>query len=343
MNKATILLSIILIINVSCKKEIIRDDKLSVVSDKSFISSQNIKTEVLESISDSLLYSTLPFIINDYLFITESNTDHLLHVIKIPEDKYLGKHLNSGSGPGEGLMAWTLYANKGLLGVYDDKQKKLMEFEFDSLENKIKLKKEYKLPTTIISGRGYHFDNKIYFMSPLIEQEFALQSTDLNGQNLKGYGQRPIVDKKVFDLKKDINLGNVYNAILDYNKGTFVIGYFSIPMLKIFNSNDNKWMSIAAPNNFTPTKETLYKRICYSYVKITDKYIYALYDGRTDVADGPQRQNTNIIYVFDHQGKPIKKIVLDEGIFTFSIYKDTYLYGIRLNKEGEFKLVKAKI
>ena len=153
MKKTKILLFLILMINLSCKKEpfIIKNQATKVISDKEFTTIQNIKSETLEGISDSLLFSTLPLIINDYLFISENKSDHLLHTIKIPEDKYVGKNLNSGSGPGEALIAWTLYENEGLLGVYDDKQKKLIEFEIDSLNNKIIFKNEYKLLLNFLS------------------------------------------------------------------------------------------------------------------------------------------------------------------------------------------------
>lgn len=345
MKKSIFLIFNILVLNISCKRETnIKQDKTSnVILDQNFLSKQNLKSITLENISDSLLFTTLPYIKDDYLFISEKKSDHLLHSISIPNDNYLGKYLNSGSGPGEGLIAWTLYENQGLLGVYDDKQKKLIEFEVDSSNNEMKFKNEYRLPSSIISGRAYHFDNQIYYLSHYDNQIYAMQSTDLKGQNIKGYGQLPTVDKKEFNVERDKNLVNVYNAILDHNKGTFVIGYQFMPILKIFNSKNNKWITINGPDDYVPTLETIYKQIFYSYVKITDKYIYALYDGRDNVKEGPERQNSNLIYIFDHQGKPVKKLILDKGIFSFAIYKDSYLYGLRLNEIGEFKLIKAKI
>jgi hypothetical protein len=346
--KKTMLLCLYILINVSCKKEsnIIRNEATAIIEDKNFLITENIKTEVLEDISDSTLLPINSFILKDYLIIDENKTDHLLHVIKIPEDKYLSKFIDRGAGPGEGLTIGTFYSNEeDVLGIYDNLTKKIFEVEIDTLFSKKKVKNEYHL-TSLIGAKGaMRFNNQIYFMSRNNNERYALLSTDLNGKNLKGYGKLPEIDKKVFDLKRNINFDNVYTAKWDRNKEIFAISYVCIPLLKIFNAKNNKWITIAGPDDITPSLETLKSMFFYMDVKITDKYIYALYHGRKyDLSlKGPQEYNTNIIYVFDHQGNPKKKIMLDKGLFNFSIYKDAYLYGIGIGTDGASKLIKAKL
>lgn len=295
---------------------------------------KSLETDSLVKISDTLLYAASVIINNDYLIFNELRTDDFLHIVKLPEEKYLGKYGNKGKGPGEILVPWRFSKSEiGNLRVLDPKQKKIVEFDMDSLIIKDVFKKEYRLPEFVKdnSNGGIIYDNKIFFLS---RQDVSSRffKTDLDGKNLTGYGELAINNEKI----KQSDYNEFSRSDMTNKNNLFVFSYFHLPFIEIFNYDTKEWISIYGPDNSNFSFENFSDITYYPSIKITKNFIYALYIGNENI-------NGNQIFVFSHKGNLVRKIVLEKSIFNFDIYKDKYIYGLHFNKEEETKAVKFEI
>ncbi|MBU2903430.1 TolB-like 6-bladed beta-propeller domain-containing protein [Arenibacter algicola] len=340
----TIFIYFIAILFFSCNKtsNVVRENAEIKFSDDDFKLSRKIYGEFVQKVNDSLLNPGTPYIIGDYLILRKKKSEKLFSVIRITDEEYLGDYMNTGRGPGEGLYAWRYFTSEeGNLGVYDVKLKKIVEFNLDSLLMKNEFLKEYQLPSYVLSSDGvFKSRNKIYFNNIYGNTSHFLYSADLDGNNLKGYGKLPMLDNRFLNLK--LNLVDVFNVNMDNYNQIAAFSYSKIPLLKVFNLENKKLIDIAGPANYIPNAKDLSFRSkqFYKTIQVTEKYIYALYSGQDWIADSPLTQNAYTLYCFSHQGQLIEKLQIDKGIYTFSVYKDSIIYGLGKDIEGTSKLIK---
>ncbi len=87
-------------------------------------------------------------------------------------------------------------------------------------------------------------------------------------------------------------------------------------------------------------------RICHYDVQVTDRYIYAVYDGREfkeviKLRDD-YKQGGRLVRVFTHDGKLVRNIVLDRRIAGIYVDEATNtLYGLDVNADEQ--IVKWKL
>jgi len=329
MNKILIL---VLIIFFSCKKEINHIQKNATVTfvENDFKSVLNLESIELTVVNDSVYFASRVIIDDDFLYICEEKTDKFLHAIKLPTDEYIGIFGNKGKGPGEILASWALSSpEKGRLLVLDPKQKKVVELTVDSLMKKNIFKREYKLGESTHCHDVIIYNEKMYFTDQN-NDEYRMSESDLEGEEVKGYGKLPQNDK----FSTSENKGKVSRTFMVNNKNIFAFSYFYYPLIELYDIDKNEWVSIVGPDNEIPSPKFVNRELVYGNIRITDDYIYVLYLGRKG------KMEMNVIFVFDHKGLPIKKLILEKNIFSFDVYKDKFIYG--LNYE-EGKVLKFEI
>ena len=170
-------------------------------------------------------------------------------------------------------------------------------------------------------------NNKFYYVDES-DGGYRFFESNLKGENIKGYGNIE-TDIKFSDPKKNLT-GKINNVFMANNKNLFAFAYHYYPLIEMFDIEKNEWKYIKGPTNKTPDND-FKGNFIYSCIRITDKYIYTLYTGSLDDID------VNVIYVFNLNGEPIKKLVLDKGIFTFDVYNDEFLYGLNFEENKMFK------
>lgn len=297
-------------------------------ADDHFKFTDSLRAQVIEHISDSIFRSATLKINNDYLFLNEITSDKSLHAIKIPEDVYLGKFGNKGGGPGEIVIPWKIFnSDEETLVVLDTEQRKIVEYNVDTLLLKNTYQRELKLGLGVLANGVSINDNKMYFTDGN-NLNNRLYSTDIDGTNLVSYGKLPEVRSTYSNLPEGELMESIGLTKLVNNRGIFALSYYNIPLIDIFNLEKNDWISITGPDHF-PSQQSLSKTLYYGSISISDKYIYALYFGTEDYMN----ENSKTIYVFSHTGELIKKLNLDKGIFEFDVFKDEIIYGITNNNQ----------
>lgn len=308
--------------------------------DENFSNIGRLKAKVLVQFSDSLLRpTTLHLVDSDYLVVSEAKSNIAMHVVKVPDDVYLGSFGKKGNGPGEIIVPWKFFnSDDGRFGIFDIEQRKAVEFVVDSLLESNSFIYEYKLGAGVRSNGVVLHDNKIFF-TDANNLEGRLFSTELDGSNLISYGKLPDISinypkisfEEVMEasgLTKLVNLGN-----------KFVLSYYNIPLIEIFDYVNNSWTSITGPD-LLPLSQSLEKTIFFGSVFISDQYIYALYFGRDDSYATP----SNLLYVFNHQGEVVKKLELDERIFEFVVFENNFLYGLARDvKSLDYAVIKFEL
>lgn len=303
----------------------------------------------LEGVSDSLFNIGKIVCTEDYLVINDFANDNPLHIIDIKNDSYLGAFGNIGQGPGEILVPWGLYSNyKNSIEVFDLQQQKIIDFSIDSLMLGGRYLKEYDLKKfEKNSNSALIFKNKIYSTSGtnIKYRLFEIGLSEIENK-LNGYGNIP---DKVNDIPDHIH-ANAYATNMQMDNNVFVFNYLNTPLVQVINRNSKIDFFLSGPELFTPiykvdnkSKSPMYmftkeSRLGYTDVKVTNNYIYALYNGNK-VSD-PDGQNASVIYVFQLDGSLIKKIVLDKGVINFDIYNDKIIYGIRIVEGRKFEVLK---
>lgn len=334
--KSKIILIILLSSLFSCKKRestLKIDESTISFTDSTFKTTNHLISKELVNITDSLLIASRIKIIKNYLLVSEEKGNKSLHIVDLPSDEYRGLYLNKGKGPGELLNVWEISENNDKsLSILDYLQNKIVNFNIDSLILKNRFKEEYRLDPSIRSNAISIHNNKIYTLDRN-NLKYRLYEVDLTGKIIKGYGEIPekIDDMHAIKTRSD----DLSLAFMSNNKNKFVFAYYFYPLIEIFDIKTNQWNSIIGPINTMPSKQEKFKNdVFYGNVRTTEKYIYVLYKAGV-------RANGKIIYVFNYEGKCLKKLTLDKNIFTFDVYKDRYIYGI--NEEIQSKILKFEI
>jgi len=114
--------------------------------------------------------------------------------------------------------------------------------------------------------------------------------------------------------------------------------------LQVFNVSGKELFNITGPDTIIPTFN-LQTNSCsnpggtelgYFDVEVKEKYIYGLYYGHSQVAEG----KTCSVFVFKHNGKPLARFNLDANVKAFDVdEKNGIFYTLQLkpNKVLKYK------
>ena len=250
--KKLIYICILSIVVMSCEKketyEKLSNNQINknavLFKDDDFKDVSKLKSIELSTISDSLLFSGNLIATKNYLFINEIKTDKYIHIIKLPNEKYIGKYGNRGKGPGETIFDFPFSkSKKGDLLVLDQIQKKIVEINPDSLIKNNSFENEYKLKSSV-QCEGVSIDNNKMFFLNVGDTTARLFETDIKGDNLKRYGKLP----QLISSSRDIRFRNeIYLSYMNQHNDIFAIDYCYLPLIQIFNKKTNRWTVLIGP------------------------------------------------------------------------------------------------
>ena len=337
MLKNSIYFSLLLLL-FSCSKT----DKLKSTYE-SFPNSKSLKGTVV-NFNESFFLPQFISYIDNRLVILDNWKNKAIHIFDLNTQKRLGSGGIIGSSSGEVLSAWTItnIDNKSFW-VYDLTQGKLVNFNIDSVIKSTDYHptKQIKFSTDSMHCYFPILLNDSLIVSPSYSKNGRIAYLNKNGKLIKSIGAYPL------DLFKGganrINSQAYQSAITSnpsQNKIALAARYAD--QIDVFKSSGEELFTIIGPDRFIPEYKltTVFNnpvvqfspksRFGYLYMQSTDKYIYALYSGRSR-KDFPGKANFGqSIHVFDWDGNPIKEYKLDQDIFAFAINeKENTLYAIQ--------------
>lgn len=286
-----------------------------------------------------LLYMVCEMILTDSVLITmdmKSNT--IFQVFKLPKFDYLRGLVKKGAGPNEENQ---IFPDIRFLGKNQFLYRNITSIkirQYDSRKNELEVVKGIKLPGKLLDFYNIFQlnDDNVYY------------GVELNGRS----GNKEFIaynhkDRSISEFGPEypqIGIEPNYHIMLMIfakitsvkpDKSQFASVYDKFPILRIYSKegklkaetryiNGNNFPDLLPNGKFRADANDIVQN--YRKIKTTNKYIYALYVGKTmkqiEATGNAYMLEANEIHVWDWHGNPIKKIMLDQRIFTFDVAKD---------------------
>jgi hypothetical protein len=269
-----------------------------------------------------------------------------LNFFSLNSQQLVGTYGRKGEGPGEISFLPTMvhhdFVNSGTFTYYDWGKKMLAEVPLQRALNNTdystRPQKNYVLPPELIKTQRLTYLNDSTIIGGGGNTKGKLLISNLEDTSFT-YSAFIPESKQSIPRK---NIGYAYFGFFSINKiqDKIVWANNKFPQFEIYNGSGDLTLTVdysdAPKQEFNSSGLTKGKTVLFHKdIVTTQDSIYVLYIGKTHTELDRTNNNVNPeIRVFDWQGNPLKRIILDHYITKFDITADT-IYGLApYNKEG---------
>jgi hypothetical protein len=298
---------------------------------------------------DKLLDPWDILVFDSVLIIANKNGEPFIETYNI-KGHLLQKFLNKGEGPDEVLTVGHLQCLNNHLFVYGLFNKKFMVYNYKNLINAEVIAPDSILNYSFIKNDTSQLINKLYMGERYLIGETAIPEhrialLDHEGNILKYGGIYP---DKVEDQLSDYENAMLYRSVLEYNEKKNKVALFtrSADMIDIFDISERVIETVWSHQGFLPHDLNIIqmgevyraamsdKSQCgYLDAASSEKYIYALYSGRTFGEENYSYGNT--IRVMDWTGSSRFELHTDLDINSLTVSSDDrYIYATAIDKDA---------
>lgn len=264
------------------------------------------------------------------------NMDHYLHAFTYPEWKHVVSFGKRGEAPEEMLSAENIQFNSlDSLWTLDANKMEITRWKISPSNHSAERVEEIKLDKKLVRSLDFH-TMESGFLIPDYLGEHRFWEVDNSGKPIKSNGKIPseIVHKETYRPA----LAQAWRSFIDYNPDNGILAMATQlgETLEIYNLKDNTHKVLYGPEGEPEFKigkngSGIPSGIMgFSDIKVTNKYIYAVFQGikfKDKLAAYQQgkepEDGSRFIYVFDLEGNPIQKYILDHAIYGIDINEDT--------------------
>lgn len=302
---------------------------------KGFPTEKNLKAEVL-SLDTALFRYPFRITIKDSfaLIMDLHNANNYFHLFHYPEMDHIVSFGHRGDSPEDMLSAETFeFQSLDSIWALDANKMQITRWKITNQNYLVTKEESINLDNRMI--RALDFDRiNSDFIIPDYLGENRFNRTDGTGNLLRSEGKIP--SEQFFPVNSSSALAQAWRSFIDYNPDNGVLAIVTQlgEVLEVYNMIDKTHKVLYGPNgepdfeisdgNGIPTGI-----MGFSDVDVTDKYIYAVFHGRSfceiakQVRKGIKGQDGGkYIYVFSLTGEPVCCYTLDR-----------YIYGIDVNEE----------
>ena len=271
------------------------------------------------------------------VFNVQPGVNNFLNSYSLKSGILSNGYMNKGRGPGEVMGPRAIGVNGNSLWLQDITTKKVFTIDKRKVINPVIPVSFNEYP---IKNHYYMIDFKDslhYFGVGSVNSRYKIQKIDLiSGKVVNEYGK---IEKTPEDLSLQL-YKSVYQSFI-FTKPTgdkIVLAYRYLDAIEIFNTETKSGVAIYGPerynvkyeplpNGMSRTDET---RFAFVNGAVTNDYIYLAYSGRTGKSPNPH--DGNCIYIYDWDGNPIRKLILNKYIQGMAVSKDNkILYAFDVN------------
>jgi len=314
---------------VSCKNNSNKHVLYKAFPHEYVLSHQDIATPpVLYFVAEILL-------LDDYLITVDIKADTFFRVFNYPSMDYVGWHTLRGAGPNEEIFInpfiKKLTKNRFMYQTYNTV--KIADIEKD--RHALKLVNRIPIPGKLMDiEHVFIIDNKLYGSDLLNSRQNEFVCYDPQSKLINEFGPPfPEYNTKVPSAYNSI-YAKAVEVKPDYT--LFASVYDKFPILRIYSIDGTLKNEVRFDNNQrfpygliknNASKEEINIVVQnYRKIKTTDRYIYALYVGKTnaeiDYENVGLTDFSNEIHVWDWDGNPVSRLLLDKSIFSFCVTRD---------------------
>jgi hypothetical protein len=269
-----------------------------------------------------------------YMLDIKAKNNHIIHFFSKEDNDFKKELIKQGNGPFESFAPYSIDFKLNKILLSDFEMRKIIEIDledFESGSSEIKLEKyfnevKFYSDSTYIATSSSPSKEKFYFIN-------------------KNNGEIEFTKGEFKNIPAGIEISQIpdlFQSVLGVNlkKNKAINAYRWMDILEIFDLSTNKSKFIKSPKNIENKlirgldgKLSLERggaaKECFVDVAYSDFYIYGLFSGNEDNTQGAYL--SDIIYMFDWNGNPIKQINLDRKIMSISVNNDDkiiYSYDI---------------
>ncbi|MGE6218805.1 BF3164 family lipoprotein [Nubsella zeaxanthinifaciens] len=285
--------------------------------------------------------ATKLFVLDSILVVKNAKytvKNHFFYLYNLKSKNLIDTLLKLGSDQNEVLDPFSCGIYQNWLWAYDITTMKIvMQPLFRDLKG-IKKAKEYSLKTLNYSVQL--IDSSQIFINGNYDRAAKVQKIDIATNNIvKEFGEYEKAPKNV-NVTSWRNANESFLFLQPQHKMLVSAARFT-DKVEIFDLNFFTSKIISGPENYAPEFDGVKfndsyftiqrnKNTRFSFVNgcVTDSYIYLLYSGNNHMSKHKDYGKT--IFVYDWNGKPVKKITLPSYISCFAVNDDreAYIYDV---------------
>jgi hypothetical protein len=292
---------------------------------------------------EEIVFPRFLTVFDNYIIVTERDANHFIHLIELRGNKqtYIRSLGVKGDGPGEirGVSFIDAGFGDGTFWTYMLNNMLFSNFVLNDTSiyaiNQLRL----DIKNYLSVGVAWTADSTIMVVKGNDHEKFV--EMDLDGTTINTFGSWTGMIEGDYP---DNIIPALYSGrfLSSPDKQTFGLFCSRTDVIEILNRNKKKIISIRGPENHMPDFEVDYSsgypmyytpnhlesRPQYFDGHFTDKYIYALYSGRTRAEIDQKNIMCDEVFVFDYGGNLLKHYKLDHSLLTFAIdEKHNKMYG----------------
>lgn len=291
---------------------------------------------------------------DEYLVVFDTRSNQCFTLFDQNTGRQIGRFGDIGQGPSEVLFGSSGYLENRCIFAYNDQSKVVMKYNLDSLRNGVvtgapmRLTKHKILDANI--SRLIPLNDSVFVVGGTYKSRYLHFVFDTNDQVL-GYGVNVynasdnsfnditrFLSNQGYMAKKPHGNKFAYSVNFSSNLDFFEVIDNNIRLIKTLRFGNPLCESIVEDNgqlfSARPTKDAI-----HGFIEVcpTPNYMYALY---TDGKIYEVKRQSKTVLVFDWDGNPVRKLLLDADALHISVNEKTHtLFAVVENEDGGFSIV----
>ena len=328
---------ILLFFMVSCNKQEYRDATKFYSQDFP----ETIHLKGMELKFDKELFRTVGlFLIDSVLIVQNYNAETHFVKYNIHTKKKVGESVCWGSGPEEMLNPKGIHLLDSVVWICDVKRRKMMSYSKEQFCYS-------NMPRPLHSINFKEQFNKVAvntnnIVSTVLALNYQrLSFFDMNGSFIKTVGEFPDCNLSLTPIETIESF--LCNISINPQDGRICLSYNLTDLIEFYDADGILKKRIHGPDHFFPAVAETKKgggigvrsiegktRDAYFSPVVSDNIIYLLYSGRFfDLNVAENSYLVNQIFVFDWDGGPLKRYILDIPVFWFTVDESQKrIYGL---------------
>lgn len=291
------------------------------------------------------------FIKDSTLFLLNNNTEGMLQLIDLNTEKQIGIYGSFGSGPADMMTPRYIQKKDSVLFIYDSRLLRFNQFTLNS-DNILNLKNSIQFAS---SFEDLIMLSDSILVASVLDPRLKKMSYFKKDSMIKTVGDYPQVEGTDTPLSGIARLEG-FSSSMAWNplKQKIAIAYKQTDLIEIYDNVGRLENRIQGPDVFFPSKSIKSigntqkvvanigeEKDAYFSPVATENELFVLYSGLI-YQPGEKGYLLNHLFVFDWNGKPLRRYKLDIPIFRFTINESgNKIYGI--TDSPEFRIIQYNL
>lgn len=270
----------------------------------------------------------------DDLVVLDYKQDSLFHRVDLKQNLYMGMFGAKGQGPNEFIYPASLNVlGNSCFSSYDISKKELSMIRLDTDENRVEISRLFKYNQMLTFDVAPVADSLFIVSGETDGAMFALMNK--SGELLSVSDEYPYENGDEKKIPVKFRAMAYQGTLRVCSNGYFAYATTTAKQIHLYKVKDKMIKKVGeivdGYGHYRPNtkREGAYgvaylsnSSICYMDLAVTDKYVYALYSGRSFKKYKMAAYEGETIYVYDWTGKLVKTYQLDIAISQFCVDED---------------------